>query len=309
MVAFAFKHDPVFARHFLKAICGAKPSSNPSGFSIEFQPEHHADLAICSTNRRELFVIEFKIGAELQPKQNPWDKSFFKQNGYGTMILNDAQWRRFKDRTYIVLQSSQISDRDVVKHGLRCLSRRWKDLVPTHRPKGLYEDLLGSLGGFGIPSLKIWKGNQMKLGECTKTAVQMSQLLSGIADNFNIPTRRLWNINQDQEDWWFTLDWSTRPPQFEQPDKVVKTKYGSHGGFGYQQHRKRKSERAVWFYCGNSKQQKITQMWLVKRLPQPLRKLICRYDEAQLYIADPSQTAEQDHAWFTEVFNYLKDRK
>ena len=306
VVAFTFKHDPVFAAHFLKMICGAGRGYNPRDYSIEFQPEHHADLVICSNDRRRLFVIEFKVGAELQPKQNPWHKSFYKKNGYGTKIQSDPRWKGFKERTYIVLQNSLISDRGLVKRCLRCLSRRWKDFIPTRRPKGLYADLLDSLGGFGIPSLKVWKGNRMKIGESTKSAVEMNQLLCKIADDFNFPGRRTWNINKDQNAWWFGMDWKKQSPGYKQLARAVNPQWGAFGWFGYQQNRNEKPIRALWFYCGdNEKNKQRTEQLLRRRLGKNSKRI--RHDDESLYIAAPAQTAGQDHAWFTEIFNCLKD--
>ena len=306
VVAFAFKHVPAFATHFLKEICGAARDINSRDYSIEFQPEHHADLVIYSDKRRELNVIEFKIGAELQPKQNPWDRSFAKKNGYGTKIRSDPRWSNFNKRTYIVLQNSQISERDVVKCGLRCRSRRWKDLVPKNKVKGIYADLLDSLAVFGIPSLKVWKGNRMKIGEGTVTAVEMNQLLCKIADDLNLPRRRHWNINKDQDDWWFGMDWPKRSPGYKKLARTVNSKWRTMGWFGYQQNKNGKPLRGIWFYCGaNEKDKPLTIQLLRKHLPRKYTRLI-RHDLESLYIAVPAQTASSDHDWFTEMLTRLK---
>lgn len=306
MVAFTIKHDLVFAAHFLTAVCGAPKDIAPSDYQIEFQPQHHADLIIYSKAKLIVYIIEFKIGADLQTKQNPWERGFYGPAGYGAKILRDPRWKTFKKRSYVVLQNTRLEQEDQVQRGLRCLSRSWRDCVPSQPPSGLFADLLDSLGELGVPSLKVWKGNHMKLGESVKSAVEMTNLLRGIADEFKLSGRRRWEVNQSPDDWWYGLECSTQATQFKKLAAVVKSKWSVFGWFGFQQNREGKSERAVWLYCGNRKQQELTRNWIAKRLSKASFKLL-RPDHDHLHLATTAETAEQDHAWFMEIFNQLKD--
>src|SRR5437870_5446642 len=68
-VGFCMTHNSAFRRFFLRKVCGLEVM--PRGkCEIEIEPESWADLLIRFGNRH-VCVIEFKLGAPLQPHQDP----------------------------------------------------------------------------------------------------------------------------------------------------------------------------------------------------------------------------------------------
>lgn len=307
MVAFAFKHDPVFARHFLKSVCKAKRYSSPRSYEALFQLQHCADLVIRAIDRSELFVIEFKIDALLQPKQNPLTPQFFRTGGYGAQILKKPEWCHFKKRTYVVLQHNRLFEQDGRLKGLNYHACSWSQLAPGHMaPKGIFTDLLKSLSEIGIPSLKNWKGETMKIGDHTKDAVNMWELLSGVLGKAQLSTRPAWNIGHDEEQSWFGLNWPAKAPGYQELVSVVKPS-GAAGWFGYRRVNKNAPEVAICCYCdGDEGSLERTKKWLRKRLPPAISKSI-HQEEDELYVTTAAKNAEHDEAWLTAVFEKLKD--
>ena len=74
-------HNPGFARFFLNKVC--KVTVPPrTKISVEVEPESWADLLIHVG--RSVCVVEFKLGAPLQPHQDPSKRAFWENSGYGT---------------------------------------------------------------------------------------------------------------------------------------------------------------------------------------------------------------------------------
>src|ERR1041385_5517526 len=81
-VGFCLKHDETFRKGFFQKIC--RRNGHPdlaADFRIEVEPVHWADLRI--TNANCVYVLEFKILAKIEPKQNPKNSAFKEPSGYG----------------------------------------------------------------------------------------------------------------------------------------------------------------------------------------------------------------------------------
>ena len=122
-VAFTLKHDPRFCRHFFRVVCGFPDWPDQPPPKIELQPHDHSDLAIKDSLNASLVIVEFKMGANLEEKQNPkYQKVFFGAGGYGNLILDEHDYRDFSRKTYIVLNDLKDFE-DGERRGLQFRAR------------------------------------------------------------------------------------------------------------------------------------------------------------------------------------------
>ena len=105
-VAFVLKHDEEFRDHFFREICGFTVLPGQSRPRIEVQPHDHSDLAIKDEANSSVSIVEFKVGAELEPKQDPKQKAFLANGGYGKLIIEDRDYGNCTKKSYIVLDDS-----------------------------------------------------------------------------------------------------------------------------------------------------------------------------------------------------------
>jgi hypothetical protein len=170
-VGFALQHDPEFKNEFLKRI--DPELKDAAAFKPILQASHWADLKLEDRNGDALVVVEFKVGADLEKKQDPWAggnlctalPEFWSEQGYGFQLLKDQTAVRCRTIYYVVVQQA---GRTVPREDSNCTrndktfslrSRSWKNLLLE--PYGnLGEDLVNSLGELGIPELEDWRMTQ-----------------------------------------------------------------------------------------------------------------------------------------------------
>ena len=58
------------------------------GFKVLIEPDPWGDLVVRNDKVKHALVFEFKIGAQLENKQNPSKDEFWKAGGYGDTIKN-----------------------------------------------------------------------------------------------------------------------------------------------------------------------------------------------------------------------------
>ncbi len=281
-VAFVLKHDEEFRVHFLNEICGRTASATPPIPGIEVQPHEHSDLAIKDEANSSLFIIEFKVGAELQKKQNPkHEAAFFGSGGYGRLILEEKDYQRFGRKTYVVLDEGEAFD-DGTRQGLNWRSRTWTELVrETTLSEGLWGDLLDSLGELGVAAFQFQKLRNMNNAQYTRQAVAMHQTLLAVAT-----TLKLRGSGGEDINW-------------------VQAKGDSMGWFGYQSGPGH-CERAVWFYCGSDDAAKHTLQFMRERLGRLYDRLDSKGTE--VFCQSEGQAGFGDAEWFQSVFNALADK-
>src|SRR5437016_3644591 len=71
MIGFVLDHDSNFKQHFLEKIWGFNDLPQPADWEVQVEPENWGDLVLTHGFSNSLLVVEFKIGAELEPHQNP----------------------------------------------------------------------------------------------------------------------------------------------------------------------------------------------------------------------------------------------
>src|SRR5256885_16925865 len=77
MIGFSVEHDAEFRARFLERVCGLKDQSRTEGWEVFIEPENWGDLILEHPASRLFLVIEFKIGANLEERQNPSMPRFF----------------------------------------------------------------------------------------------------------------------------------------------------------------------------------------------------------------------------------------
>src|SRR6266516_761442 len=89
-VGFCLKQSEAFRKAFLERICGLSVEAVEKFRPIiEVEPVHWADLRVILEDgpRRQVCVIELKIDAKIEPKQDPRSVEFSSDDGYGVKLL------------------------------------------------------------------------------------------------------------------------------------------------------------------------------------------------------------------------------
>ena len=164
-IAFCLKHDESFRRHFFEKVCRQNDGSELNGdFRIEFEPKPWADLKIQNAGRE--YVIEFKIGARLEPKQNPNNDEFNKKpDGYGFKMQENGIQR------YTVLgkENLGLGDRKIVKvqgSEIICRECSWNvlsDGLESSKQSPMLRDLFDCLASLGIEHFEFIKAEKIQV--------------------------------------------------------------------------------------------------------------------------------------------------
>jgi len=159
-VGFCLKYSAPFRVYFWTQVC--KVSDDPRKLphlDVEIEPVHWADLRLSAqvSGRRFVWVVECKVGAPLEAKQNPGDPLFFQPGiGYGSFLKASESGSRLR---YILLgahrDSSEGLDRDSVQRGIVVRRRPWSCLNWPDANYPLVTDLLDSLGNLGITCFRM----------------------------------------------------------------------------------------------------------------------------------------------------------
>jgi hypothetical protein len=246
-VAFVIKYAEDFRLHFLSTVCGIELQGGDVP-TFEVQPFDHSDFAIKEKAGRWLVVVEFKVGANLEEKQNPGKaKSFFAPNGYGQLILKESAYRGFERKVYVVVNDAKYFD-DATQRGLECKSRTWSDLAfPAAMQTDLWGDLLHSLGDLGVAAFQLRKLKNMNNAQYTTQAVAMHQTLTAIGSKKRFGPSGKLDINMEGEDAWY----GRNIPLDRLVDHIFLHAIAgveSSGWFGYQAGPNH-WELAIWIYC------------------------------------------------------------
>ncbi|MGD1088450.1 MAG: hypothetical protein ABR955_06955 [Verrucomicrobiota bacterium] len=165
-VGFALRHDYQFKKNFLLRFAGIE--EDIENYKPSLQAADCTDLKLENSKRHILVVTEFKVWAELQPKQNPWFESddenlpFWnvtdKGEGYGHQYGNRSDFNQLSTVHYIVVQQKEKGDmpgeKFCEKFGKTFLLKRrnWESLLEPNTE--LEKDLVTSLGELGIEELE-----------------------------------------------------------------------------------------------------------------------------------------------------------
>ena len=313
-VAFLLKHDNAFRRTFLEKICGMSEVEIDHPIEVEVQPEAHADLRIRCQATKALYIVEFKIGAQLQAKQDPaWPDAFFgPETGYGWTIANAPEYNNCSQRTYIVLQNWRTFE-DGNVGAVRTLSRAWKDLVvPSTEETSLTRDLLDTLGGWGIAALRFRHTTHMNKSKHTKDAADMFQIITAIAEEMGIKPHKFDFDVQPGGDGeaYFGLNVPFGLKSFSKLEKHAGQGDDHLGWFGYSSGEEGASTLDVWIYCKPSKAtetpQSKTLEFAKKRLGTNFAGSVSD-TEGHVRVSVAGDDVSDDNQWFASVFDAVRD--
>ncbi|PWU13318.1 MAG: hypothetical protein C5B50_19600 [Verrucomicrobia bacterium] len=317
-VALTLKHDLAFRSHFLDRVCGWKWTPDQLTPKFEVQPHDHSDLAVKDGLNAALCVIEFKVDAPLELKQDPSHVSFLGKQGYGTLITGEEDYLAFPSKTYVVLGEFPELSVEIKLEKLTCRGRTWSDLWPaTHEPRGLWMDLLDTLGQLGIATLQGRQLSKKMNSKFASNVYEMHATLRAIASQaLRLPRAPVADdIDMDGDEFWHGLKIpNANLPKFKTLLQIVKPEGDKLGWFGYQAGKSRpakkaQSEIALWLYCGSKEAARATRRFVQQRLqgipgncdePSPEENAIA-FDSG----GDPEMG---DKEWFEAVFRALEDR-
>lgn len=201
-VAFCLQHSPRFREHFWRTTCGTEgdPPKAPD-FEVGIEPVHWADLRLTAqfSHRRTVWVIEFKIHADLADKQNPKHIKFQDdEQGYGALFHRE-EGRAKTELRYVVLGSKKLPEGEgrIDELNLRWHARRWRDLnAGAPWDDGLTRDLLQSLGDLGIASFRMNETKQVVVTGDFESIAKAMGVLEALADRWDLSSRsRSWRID------------------------------------------------------------------------------------------------------------------
>lgn len=303
-VAFGLKYDPQFREHFLGTVCGIAATTDSIPI-LEVQPFDHSDFAIKDAVDRWLLVVEFKIDAKLEQKQNPGSQKFFSQGGYGQLICDEPAYRDFQRKVYVVLDDDRTFA-DGIKQGLEYKSRSWADLNPTGgAATEMWGDLLRSLGELGVSAFQLTKLRNMNNATYTQQAVAMHQTLSAIASKLRFGASGSMEINMEGEEAWY----GRNVPLDRMNNHIflhALAGVDSSGWFGYQAGPSH-WELAIWIYCESEEAASNARNYMQALLARgPSGRLEVK-DKAVSFVSD-MHPQPGDSEWFEAVFRALDDK-
>lgn len=320
-IAFCMKYDREFKRAFLKEIC-EWDLSDPESVSAEIEPEDCVDFLLASKGR--VTVIEFKIGAELEPHQNPAESTRFlddKQTpiGYGKQIAELYKGYGGSICYIVISHEKRFEKLDLQVNSARivCINKTWSDVgsLPTESEiaKDLF-DCLGSLGvrekKFRIPAMKYTE--KLVLGSQTVGAAKTYEVLKHTIEAMEIDQDFVKpDISFTPEDAYFGMKFERRPNTGNARDtlsrlqKLVNPKPEDKYvcWVGYQQKGSQPTELSVWLYCDSDSQDVIYGHCEAAMIDVAEAKV--RKDHTYVVVACDHTKSSGDRLWFQKVLSRI----
>lgn len=250
-------HNVAFARFFLEKACQVTVLPQMR-ISVEVEPESWADLLIHV--RRSVCVVEFKLGAPLQPHQNPSEEAFWKEgSGYGAKF--QLAYPRLKKR-FVVLGHPRLlffpkrPTWDFIQAPWISVARGFEERFGTTK---LLCDLKDCLAQF-----EIWEFASMRARELSiypESVVNGASAWEVLRQAYLSPTlqfsKRTSAYHLDAEigertGWHFGLEVQSGASTTLQA--LIRPRVsGPLMWFGYESERRGKAYRSVWLYCESEK--------------------------------------------------------
>jgi hypothetical protein len=327
LIAFCLKYDEVFRRHFFDKICEVRDEEYEKkwkGAEIEVERKLWGDMALIKP-ALGVFVIEGKIHAPLQKKQNPAEKEFWQDGGYGSAIKKYEPFQKIKQNlNYIVFGYGKKGDEKIVpqknSEGIICKQKWWEDLEVGFPNTSLAADLADCLSLLRVDAFYFRKIKTMKIKQSLYQAGEAYQVLEGIkAELKNKALKfKFSSYANDEEGWGFIYSIhetsESRPGKQENGllKKVKPNRNGPVGEFGYYGTEGSKLFRQVWLYCCDNAQAKKLKKDLESKLTEYSVNLDWDDDhkvERFLKITEKRKNLSKDFDWFNSVFRCLDNDK
>jgi hypothetical protein len=208
-LAFAFKHDPQFGLHFFNSICNPTetPRASTDGLEIKIEDED-LDLVITDRHRSCLYIIEAKVSASLEPRQNPTNNSaFFAPDGYGTKA--EQKFKSADHFRYIVLGAHEHLNCETIGKRERWsfCQRAWGDLAKDWPRSKLAEDLRDFLADVQIAPFMIQETEGVLVDTNLKNAAEANMVLVSACKALDAGSHSL-DLNFEKESgcWHFGMN-------------------------------------------------------------------------------------------------------
>jgi hypothetical protein len=302
-LGFVLRHEPRFLDHFLHKVCGLDKRP-PGECEIRCQDGNQSDLAIVWPGH-SVVVVEAKIGAELQPHQNPSMTEFHAApSGYGVQI--QVKYPDEKDRYYLVLARDVSA---ILRGDCRNSSPKfrgflqWGELAGMAAQPDVVTDFLDSLGALGIPELQLRSFSNMRLEKNTGSAADIFTLLDGLAKSFNITGRKgRLDVQVSPEVKFVGVN---IPPggKFAELSQCVGPSAETIGWFGYESPHDGEPRITVWFNPENQRAGERAKKFVSTKLPA--EKLHER--DLSFYVTRNADSKLDDITWFQDILGKLSD--
>ena len=188
-VAFCLKHSSSFRQRFWRTTCrmDGDPFEVPN-LAVLLEPPNWADLRLVArSTHRTVWVIEFKLDAELADKQNPRNACFTKPGvGYGA-IFHAHESQAGADLRYVVIGSRILRAGTglVGSLGIHWHARSWQDLDEGTVPEdSLTADLFDSLGLLGVTAFRMKDTKVTRIEGPFGQAAQAWDVLVALAERY-----------------------------------------------------------------------------------------------------------------------------
>jgi hypothetical protein len=253
-IGFCMSHNRSFRRYFVHSVCGIELPPRAK-MEIEVEPESWADLLVYLP--RHIFVVEFKLGAPLQPHQDPSNKAFWENRiGYGSRI--EALFKRRQKHFVVLGHSAYVHFPD--RPNWTFAQPGWESVAKGFR-NGLKSQLLCDLRDC-LAQLGIWEFSSMKSSEL--------RVLLGPVSVGSMAWKILWAAFTHRElkfatgvtafrhesewisrdSWYFGIEIQPNSNRtlanFLRPNLEDAMMW-----FGYECERREKDCQSLWFYCEN----------------------------------------------------------
>jgi len=309
-VGFCMVHSSKFARHFLKEVCKIDISSNAK-IKVEVEPESWADLLI--RVGRLVCVVEFKLGAPLQPHQDPSSEKFWDdRSGYGTRLK--AAYPRHK-KHFVILGHPRwllLPQRELWEFAQTQWTSLARDFEQRFGKTKLLCDLRDCLAQF-----EIWEFASMK---ARKLFVSPDYVVNGalawevLKQAYLCPDLKFMRGGSayhldaeigDRSGWHFGIEIqrvaSTPLQMLIRPQTS-----GAVMWFGYESERRDKVYRSVWFYCES---ERIADFFAETLRPSSrssyrlLRKDDEQGNQSYICVRSAAHYSSRDFDWFCRWLN------
>lgn len=315
-IAFCLRHSMVFRAHFFEKVCrlNSDEKLNDNDFRIEVEENNWADLRL--HNAGITYVIEFKIGADLQPKQNPTESEFWdkEKSGYGYEMVKNGTGRY----TILGYKPNLALDKNptvkVHEKEIICRQCQWSVLSGglDWSKHSIISDLFICLGNLGVEHFEFMNAKELQIKQPLDDAVRALLIFDAIQKHFKLKGEYDFPPTVEDSSWYLGFNIS---PKGEFGRKLADATGNAQwpiAWFGYQESNdhKGKSERAVWLYCADREHaEKIRAKLKFDDLVTDFRTLKSDWrvpDCWDVTITSPIGEIPKDCEWFQSVFDQLQ---
>lgn len=314
-VGFCLKHSATFRAHFWKRICRLSTDpETPPPLTVEVEPVHWADIRLSGeiAGKRCVWVVECKVGAPLDSKQNPCDDTFFVPSlGYGWLFKNSEDGSNLR---YVVLgarESLGLNEAGEDIGGITVTQSLWSSLRGAKSLDSLQADLLDSLGHLGISCFRMAHIESIRVKSGFQEAAAAWEVLTALGSEDGCGFRTsYWRIaaGQPEPEVIYVGASLRRPPPLKPTsnlhralDQRLKPPGDKLTWVGYEAG-PNWFRRSVWFYCATKADTEVIAATVTKRIGDATPTFE-RDGSWCAVISSGSDSKTGDLAWFRSVLN------